>query len=138
MGFYTYTVYMQKFLVNTSGFAKEVASQVVTGLLLAMMVLMPLMGWISDRVGRKPVMLFSYGAGALLAVPILSAIAIEADPVRAFLLGLVPIVALSGLQRRQRHRQGGALPDAGAGTRRRPALCDLPGRCSAATPRPRR
>jgi len=96
MGFYTYTVYMQKFLVNTSGFAKGVASQVVTGLLLAMMVLMPLMGWISDRVGRKPVMLFSYGAGAMLAVPILSAIAIEADPVRAFLLGLVPIVALSG------------------------------------------
>jgi len=96
MGFYTYTVYMQKFLVNTSGFAKEVASQVVTGLLLAMMVLMPLMGWISDRVGRKPVMLFSYGAGAMLAVPILSAIAIEPDPVRAFLLGLVPIIALSG------------------------------------------
>jgi MHS family alpha-ketoglutarate permease-like MFS transporter len=96
MGFYTYTVYMQKFLVNTSGFAKEVASQVVTGLLLAMIVLMPLMGWVSDRIGRKPVMLFSYGAGALLAVPILSAIAIEPDPVRAFFLGLVPIIALSG------------------------------------------
>jgi MHS family alpha-ketoglutarate permease-like MFS transporter len=96
MGFYTYTVYMQKFLVNTSGFAKDVASQVVTGLLLAMMVLMPLMGWVSDRVGRKPVMLFSYGAGAMLAVPILSAIAVEHDPVRAFLFGLVPIVALSG------------------------------------------
>jgi MHS family alpha-ketoglutarate permease-like MFS transporter len=54
------------------------------------------MGWISDRVGRRPVMLFSYGAGALLAVPILSAIAVEADPRQAFLLGLVPIVALSG------------------------------------------
>jgi MHS family alpha-ketoglutarate permease-like MFS transporter len=96
MGFYTYTVYMQKFLVNTSGFAKDVASQVVTGLLLAMMVLMPLMGWVSDRVGRKPVMMFSYGAGTMLAVPILSAIAVEADPVHAFLLGLVPIIALSG------------------------------------------
>ena len=37
MGFYTYTVYMQKFLVNTTGFDKGLASQVVTGVLLTMM-----------------------------------------------------------------------------------------------------
>ncbi|MCU0759652.1 MAG: MFS transporter [Steroidobacteraceae bacterium] len=96
MGFYTYTVYMQKFLVNTAGFAKDVASQVVTGVLLAMMVLMPLMGALSDRVGRKPVMMFSYGAGALLAVPALSAIATASGPLQAFLLCLVPVVPLAG------------------------------------------
>jgi MHS family alpha-ketoglutarate permease-like MFS transporter len=96
MGFYTYTVYMQKFLVNTAGFAKDVASQVVTGVLLAMMVLMPLMGALSDRVGRKPVMMFSYGAGALLAVPMLSAIAAATGPLQAFLLCLVPVIPLAG------------------------------------------
>ena len=96
MGFYTYTVYMQKFLVNTAGFGKDVASQVVTAVLLAMMALMPLMGWISDRVGRKPVMMFSYGLGALVAVPVLSALASTTDPVRAFLLCLVPVIPLSG------------------------------------------
>ena len=96
MGFYTYTVYMQKFLVNTAGFGKDVASQVVTAVLLAMMALMPLMGWISDRVGRKPVMMFSYGIGALVAVPVLSTLASTTDPVRAFLLCLVPVIPLSG------------------------------------------
>lgn len=96
MGFYTYTVYMQKFLVNTTGFAKDVASQVVTAVLLTMMLLMPLMGWISDRVGRKPVMMFSYGAGALLAVPVLSALAAATDPLQAFLLCLIPVIPLSG------------------------------------------
>ena len=96
MGFYTYTVYMQKFLVNTTGFAKDVASQVVTGVLLAMMALMPFMGWLSDRVGRKPVMMFSYGAGALLAVPVLSALAVVTDPLQAFFLCLVPVIPLSG------------------------------------------
>lgn len=96
MGFYTYTVYMQKFLVNTTGFPKDVASQVVTGVLLAMMALMPFMGWLSDRVGRKPVMMFSYGAGALLAVPVLSALAVATDPLQAFFLCLVPVIPLSG------------------------------------------
>jgi len=96
MGFYTYTVYMQKFLVNTTGFGKDVASQVVTAVLLTMMLLMPLMGWISDRIGRRPVMMFSYGAGALLAVPVLSALAAATDPVMAFLLCLVAVVPLSG------------------------------------------
>jgi MHS family alpha-ketoglutarate permease-like MFS transporter len=96
MGFYTYTVYMQKFLVNTTGFDKGTASQVVTAVLVTMMLLMPLMGWISDRIGRKPVMMFSYGAGALLAVPVLTALATVADAMTAFLLCLVPIVPLSG------------------------------------------
>jgi MFS family permease len=54
---------------------------VVTAVLLAMMALMPLMGWISDRVGRKPVMMFSYGLGALVAVPVLSALASTTDPI---------------------------------------------------------
>ncbi|MCP5327461.1 MAG: MFS transporter [Sinobacteraceae bacterium] len=96
MGFYTYTVYMQKFLVNTSGFDKGVASQIVTAVLVTMMLLMPPMGWLSDRVGRKPVMMFSYGAGALFAVPVLSALATTTDPMQAFLLCLLPVVALTG------------------------------------------
>jgi len=96
MGFYTYTVYMQKFLVNTAGFAKDVASQVVTAVLIAMMLVMPVMGWLSDRLGRKPVMMFSFGASALLAVPVLSALATTTDPARAFLLCLIPVIPLSG------------------------------------------
>ena len=38
------------------------------------MCLQPLVGWISDKVGRKPTLTVSFGLGALLAVPVLTAI----------------------------------------------------------------
>ena len=56
LAFYAYTTYMQKFLVNTSGFSRETASQVMTAALFVFMCLQPLSGALSDRIGRKPVM----------------------------------------------------------------------------------
>ena len=56
LAFYAYTTYMQKFLVNTSGFGREAASQIMTAALFIFMCLQPVAGAISDRVGRKPVM----------------------------------------------------------------------------------
>lgn len=96
VGFYTYTVYMQKFLINTSGFAKPAAAQIVTWVLLAAMLLNPLMGWLSDKWGRKATLMLSYGLGALLAVPVLTAIAATNSALQAFLLCIGPVVALSG------------------------------------------
>ncbi len=96
VGFYTYTTYMQKYLVNTAGFAKDSASRIITMVLLTMMFLLPLVGWISDKIGRKPVLAFSYGAGALLAVPVTTAIASTTDPVQAYFLCMLPIIALCG------------------------------------------
>jgi MFS transporter, MHS family, alpha-ketoglutarate permease len=96
IGFYTYTVYMQKFLINTSGFEPSVASTIMTALLIAFMFLQPLVGWTSDKLGRKRTLMASYGLGALLAVPVLTAIASVTEPLVAFLLCLLPLVALSG------------------------------------------
>ena len=42
LAFYAYTTYMQKFLVNTSGFGRETASQVMTAALFVFMCLQPL------------------------------------------------------------------------------------------------
>jgi MHS family alpha-ketoglutarate permease-like MFS transporter len=96
VGFYTYTTYMQKYLVNTAGFPKDSASRIITLVLLTMMFLLPLTGWISDKIGRKPVLAFSYGAGALLAVPVSTALATATDPLQAYFLCMLPVIALCG------------------------------------------
>jgi MFS transporter, MHS family, alpha-ketoglutarate permease len=96
LAFYTYTIYMQKFLVNTSGFGKDVAAQIMTWVLVSYLFFQPLVGWISDKVGRKPTLAMSFGLGALLAVPVLSAIATVSDPVIAYFLCLLPLFVLTG------------------------------------------
>src|SRR4029453_1758833 len=57
LAFYAYTTYMQKFLVNTSGFTADVATRITAAALFLFMLLQPLVGAISDRIGRKPVMI---------------------------------------------------------------------------------
>jgi MHS family alpha-ketoglutarate permease-like MFS transporter len=66
LAFYAYSIYMQKFLANTSGFSREVASGIMTGALLVFMLLQPIMGALSDRIGRKP-LLVGFGVLGLLA-----------------------------------------------------------------------
>ena len=46
LAYYVYTSYMQKFLVNTSGFSKTTASQIAAAALLCFMLLQPLFGWV--------------------------------------------------------------------------------------------
>jgi MHS family alpha-ketoglutarate permease-like MFS transporter len=96
LGFYTYTTYMQKLLVNTAGFAKPVAAQIMTAVLATFMVFPPLVGWISDHVGRKTTLMVAFGMSALLAVPVLGAIARATDPVTVYFLCLLPLFFLSG------------------------------------------
>jgi MHS family alpha-ketoglutarate permease-like MFS transporter len=96
LGFYTYTTYMQKLLVNTAGFAKPVAAQIMTWVLATFMCFPPLVGWISDHVGRKNTLMVAFAASALLAVPVLNAIASATDPLQVYLLCLLPLFFLSG------------------------------------------
>lgn len=56
--FYTFTTYMQKYLVNTAGMSAKTASAVMTFALLAYMLMQPLFGMLSDRIGRKTSMLW--------------------------------------------------------------------------------
>ena len=96
MGFYTYTNYMTSFLQNTSGFDGETAANIMLAVLLLFMCFQPLVGWLSDKVGRKPLMLMSFGGGALLAVPIMTAIAGANTVGMAIALCLLPLLVLSG------------------------------------------
>jgi MHS family alpha-ketoglutarate permease-like MFS transporter len=96
VGFYTFTTYMQKLLVNSAGLDKPVVSQLMTGLLAIFMVLPPLAGWLADRLGHRLTLLASFGGLAIVSVPVLGALSTATDPMVAFLLALLPLVLLSG------------------------------------------
>ncbi len=71
LAFYTFTTYAQKFLVNTSGFSKEQATLISFGAMAVALLFQPLLGAVSDRVGRRPVLLFFGVAATLGTVPLL-------------------------------------------------------------------
>ena len=96
LAFYTYTTYMQKFLVNTVHLTKERAAIIVFCLMLIYAALQPLFGWVSDSIGRKP-LLISFGIlGTLFTVPILTAISQTTSEWTAFLLILFALIIVSG------------------------------------------
>jgi MHS family alpha-ketoglutarate permease-like MFS transporter len=96
VGFYTYTVYMQKFLVNTVGLGKESATLVSALALLLYMPLQPLFGLASDILGRRPVLIFFGLSCTLFSVPIFNALATTHDPLVAFVLSFCGLFMLSG------------------------------------------
>ena len=94
MSFYAYTTYMQKFLVNTSGFDKQTATAVMTAALVVFMAIQPLWGMASDKVGRKPLLLLFGFVGMAVTVPVFSALAVVTSPLLAIILILVPLSLL--------------------------------------------
>ncbi|MBD9657850.1 MFS family transporter [Pantoea sp. PNT03] len=71
LSFYTFTTYMQKYLVNTAGMDARSASGLMTGCLLVFMLTQPIVGALSDKIGRRASMMI-FGAGAAICtVPIL-------------------------------------------------------------------
>ena len=96
LAFYTYTTYMQKFLANTSGFSKATASQITALALLVFMVIQPLFGLLSDKVGRRPVMIAFGILGVLCTWPIMTTLAHTRDAGTAFLLVMAALLIVSG------------------------------------------
>lgn len=70
--FYTFTTYMQKYLVNTAKMSATTVSTVMTVCLVVFMCLQPLFGALSDRIGRRNNLLFFGSLAVLGAVPLLT------------------------------------------------------------------
>ena len=82
--FYTFTTYMQKYLVNTAGMSAKTASTVMTAALLVYMLMQPLFGALSDRIGRRTSMLWFGALATVATVPILHALKDVSNPYAAF------------------------------------------------------
>jgi MFS transporter, MHS family, alpha-ketoglutarate permease len=93
--FYTFTTYMQKYLVNTAGMETATASEVMTAVLLVYMLLQPVFGIISDYIGRKNAMICFSGLATLATVPLLSALGHVGSPYAAFALVLAGLAVIS-------------------------------------------
>jgi len=84
--FYTYTTYMQKFLKLSVKLTDDQTTAVTAGSLLFAILIQPLYGAISDRVGRKP-LLIAFGAlGTLGTYPLLTTLRQTKEPFAAFLI----------------------------------------------------
>lgn len=96
IAFYAYSIYMQKFLVNTSGLSRETASQINAVTLFLFMLLQPVAGALSDRIGRKPLMVGFGVLGMFLTYPIFATLAETRNPLVAGLLVMAGLVIVTG------------------------------------------
>jgi MHS family alpha-ketoglutarate permease-like MFS transporter len=95
LAFYTYTTYMQKFLVNTVHLTKDRSAFITFWLMLIFACLQPLFGWLSDIYGRKPLLITFGILGTLFTFPILTAISYTTSEWSAFLLILAALLIVS-------------------------------------------
>lgn len=95
LAFYTFSTYMQKHLIGTSGFSKGEATDMMTLCLFIFMIMQPLIGMWSDSIGRKNSMLIFGAAMVVLPIPIFSALSHTKNPWIAIALILVSMFFLS-------------------------------------------
>jgi MHS family alpha-ketoglutarate permease-like MFS transporter len=84
--FYTYTTYMQKFLKLSVGLTDGQTTLVTAGALIFALVLQPIYGALSDRIGRKPLLIWFGVMGTLCTIPLLTMLQATKSALVAFLL----------------------------------------------------
>lgn len=96
IAFYTYSTYMQKYLVNTVGFSKDAATLISAVTLFFFMLIQPLVGALSDRIGRRPLLIAFGLCGTIFTVPILSSLSHVQSYFGAFILIMAALIIVSG------------------------------------------
>ncbi len=96
VAFYTYSTYMQKFLVNTTGMSKNESTLLTFFTLALFAILQPAFGSLSDRIGRRPLLIAFGISGTLFTIPLFHALAGADTLLSAFLLLMSPLIIVSG------------------------------------------
>jgi MHS family alpha-ketoglutarate permease-like MFS transporter len=96
VAFYTYTNFILKFMNDTSGIAKTDTSAINFWALFIFMLLQPVYGLISDKIGRKPLLVWFGITGVLFTWPLLSTLSGTKDPFIAFLLMMGGLLIVGG------------------------------------------
>jgi MFS transporter, MHS family, alpha-ketoglutarate permease len=84
--FYTFTTYMQTFVKLSVGLTEDQTTLVIFATLVFATLLQPIYGALSDRIGRKPLLIFFGVVGTLATVPILTTLKEAKQPIDVFLL----------------------------------------------------
>ena len=96
LAFYTYTTYMQKFLVNTVHMTKEQSTLMSFLTLFIFACLQPLFGALSDKIGRRPLLIAFGVSGTICTVPLLTTLSHTTSQWQAFFLLMIALIIVSG------------------------------------------
>jgi MHS family alpha-ketoglutarate permease-like MFS transporter len=96
IAFYTFSIYMQKFLVNTVHLSVQQSTSVSFLSLLIFALIQPLFGMLSDRIGRRPLLIAFGMLGTLCTIPLMTALSKAGSVNAAFGLIMLGLLIVSG------------------------------------------
>ncbi|MEU5090671.1 MFS transporter [Streptomyces sp. NPDC021356] len=96
VAYYTYTTYLTKYLSNSAGLPKRTATLVSFTALIVFACLQPLAGRLSDRIGRRPLLITFAVGSTFLTVPIMTLLQHAGSYWPALGLSLLALVVVTG------------------------------------------
>ncbi|MFC7310703.1 MFS transporter [Streptomyces monticola] len=96
VAYYTYTTYLTKYLSNSAGLPKQTATLVSFCALIVFACLQPIAGALSDRIGRRPLLITFAVGSTLLTVPIMTLLQHAGSFWPAFGLSLLALLVVTG------------------------------------------